>query len=180
MGMIKKIKNKLATVKNTSWRFSITSTIWDQYRIKNAKACSFYWWYLPTSLLAYLAIGILGALWAIFGYLVVYPVAWIIGRSPSSANIYEPDFNEYKENAKGTPKKVVPWEILLPLAILIPIVIVIFTGNMPWKTVLLTLAGIVIVLGLIIGIGAFITNDYVKKNWSKICPSLKVVNENEA
>lgn len=174
MGMIRKIKKRLATIKTTSWRFRVTETIWNDYRIKNSKACSFYWWYLPSSLIAFLGIGILGALWAVIGYLFVYPIGWLIGRTPASANIYEPEWNDYKENRKGIPKKVVPWEILLPVVIIGALVTIIAMGKMPWEIIGIVIGGILLCAALGVGLGALLTNQQVKTKWNLICPNLKV------
>lgn len=99
--MLKGLKYKLSHVSEASWHFRAAESVWDE-RARDSKACTYYWIWLPTSLIV-LAVAVL-----IMG--VFFTISWFFGFVPRSGgtNIFMP----YKTSQQGEKKRVAPWEVV--------------------------------------------------------------------
>jgi hypothetical protein len=182
------IKSRLAHVRETSWRYKIVTGIWarDSYLDKpfkpnRTKACSFYWFYLPTSLLAW-------ALWGIamtVFFIAMIPITifmWCIGYKP---NFIEPsnspersgdtEWHPIKTVKEGDffykDSKAFPWGWFV-----FPIIGASLLYFFPKFSIifLLIVLGMATVIGIFAGIGYLVTRRSFKEQWNRICPKLEV------
>jgi len=182
-----RFKNRLATIRMGSLRYKLGTSLWNDNKIRNAHACSFYWWYLPSTLVAWFFIGIAGLLFLLFTYLIVIPVGWLLGRVPKSLGpetIYEDHgrgWHDYgyapivKKHYRVAPQQVVLGVLALIAAIAL---LVTFSGDIQWGEIALVVGIVVGFIALVTGIGWLFSRNATKDLWNRVCPDLKVLREN--
>lgn len=181
--MIARFKQRLARVRVGSFRYHMTTDVWDKQRIDSARACSFYWWYLPSSVVAYFVAGVLFALWSVCTYLVIRPVVWLFGFTPSTKDAkIEPgawDWNGgYGYNPITKKRNLIAPQHWVAIALgLVAIVLLSAHGGVPWALILGSVSLVVAVVATIAGIGFLVTRRAVKDGWHRICPPLNVVED---
>jgi hypothetical protein len=196
------LKSRLAKVRSTSWRYKLVKSIWGS-RTYDAKACVFYWIFIPTSLLVYLGIAILYVILVPLILIVGTPIALIAGFYPVPKNILTmsgPPFKSYihknNEWRKVTnkqeveygytprykyvkPTKMAPYKFMGPAIVGLLLLYAAFTVEWSvlsdiWQWIALGLG-----VGILIMVVAFLlqkNRSHVKSGWNKLCPDLEVVN----
>lgn len=108
------LKYRLSHVKKSSWHYSIVEDLWGKHiTFAGSKTCVYYWWWLPLSLVLYLA------LWTLLAVIVFISV--FVGRIPTffkteneEMTIYSGDFTyPYKRLPSGKRIPIALWEIAL-------------------------------------------------------------------
>lgn len=182
------LKQKLARVSKKSKRYQLVKSIWfrDSYsytmRNHKPKACSFYWFYLPTSIIAWILVGIA----SIVFFLIMIPVsiiAWMFGVWPTfferkhddnyqHKSVDFPIFYEHGYNPiSGKKQKIHPIYIIGPV---LAILFVLFVP-VPWVWVAVGAVIGIILCGIGVGLAWFFTRHSVRKGWDRLCPPLEVI-----
>jgi len=120
--MITKLKYRLGHVSDKSWHWKVTEFVYG--RRAQGKACTYYWFKVPTSVIAYAALAAVASV--LQGVRILYiVVAWIFGYR-FIGKLFDLDdeitcqrnFTDYKERPDGTRFRFAPWEyLLLPLSV---------------------------------------------------------------
>ncbi len=83
------------------------------YTIDKTKACSYWWFKLPTSLLGWAVLGVLAAFFCLVGLFIGYVPAYF-GSAQQKEHLAHGDlFLEYKELPGGYRVRFAPWELIL-------------------------------------------------------------------
>lgn len=185
---IAQMKARLARVRVGSFRYKMTKTVWSERRLQNARACSFYWWYMPSSAVAVFLLGIAYVLWLIATYLFVVPLAWLAGFTPErqvlTDTVQGPDAtNEWRwHGGYGYDPVAKKRRVIAPQHVVLGVVAgAIITwfiyenrGDIPWAEMAFISAVVVGTISAVTALGYAITRKSVKENWHKICPPLQV------
>ena len=189
LSLLSRVKDSLSHVKASTWHYKAVHEIWG-WRANEGKACTYYWFKLPTSLLALLMLIILGA--------IITVAAWFVGRTPTWFKTEDPYLTDYKRElcypygytSKGKKRHVMPWwfglvalfaGVFYYLAIANPVV-----GLITISVIGSMIGGVLILALLVFGItknwntpGAANARAKVKTAWDRACPPLVVVKNNE-
>lgn len=178
MNSLTKFKTRLARVRVGSFRYTLAS-IYPDHRLRNARACSFYWWYLPSSAVAWAGIGFLWFMWFLVTYLIIVPLGWLAGFSPERVNNFDDadpstwEWHGYGYDPITKKQHTLAYQhVLLILAAIGTLMF--FSGSIAWNQVLLIAGSFVGTVALITAIGFTVTRKAVKEGWHRICPPLEV------
>lgn len=182
--MIKKMKSKLARISPKSLRYRMVTSIWSARRMRNAHACTFYWVYMPTSILAHIAMAILYVL----GFIVQIPLALcgrfftLIDDKKNASEYVASDAVVYNQNFNPITGKTWRFPPIVPIAIIALVTLLILFPAGVWNVVfnsLIVVIPVLLFLAVLFGLGALITHNKKKiiAQWDKLCPPLEVKNE---
>lgn len=101
MPKLQEMKDRLAHVKRASWHYQLVREMGRPSR----KACAYYWWDVPISLLK------CAVRYTLYG--VVVTIAFFLGFSTSDKTV----FTSYKVRRNGTRKIMAPWEVVAAAAV---------------------------------------------------------------
>lgn len=194
-GSISWVKQRLATIPPQSRRFRVVNLLWDESRIKRAKACTFYWVMLPTSAV------VAGILALLAGF--VTAIGWFVG--------YVPDFSDRVSEGADNPKRAfydykyhprsgkfwrfAPWQVVIPATLLTLLVYSIAAGVLGSIGVFLVEAGgaiarfcvreryvalvIVLAVAFIYLLGKLVIRNRQRLGaaWNRMCPNVIVPEE---
>jgi hypothetical protein len=160
-------------------------------RKAKGKACTFYWFKLPVSLLALAGLMLL--------YAIVYPLTyfcrtlavtcmWLFGRnyngrffSENAGTTKDYNYNDYKERSDGSKFRFAPWEIALVLVAGVMIWLFGFVnpraglGIVLWATVVAAVIGLMYLLSAAWKSGPIArARAAVKAAYDRACPPLVV------
>lgn len=182
MSAIGNFKERLARIRVGSFRYHMTKGIWKDYRIKNSRACTFYWWYLPSSAVAWFVLGLLFVIYLIGFYLLFVPLTWLLGFTIQHPNALDPDVVRYHGGYGYNPifkrREPIAYQHLVALiALLVVVLWASLRGGVPWAAILTWSAVVAVGVAVIAGIGFLVTQRAVRDAWHRICPELEVVEE---
>lgn len=192
LSLLSRAKDSLSHVRTSTWHYKAVREIWG-WRANEGKACTYYWFKLPLSLLAFLVIAAICALITIF--------AWFVGRTPTWFKTEDPELRWYKKyknemfypygyTSKGKRRRVMPWWLGL---------VTLFAGLVYYLAIVNPVLGLITiyVMGSVIGGVLFlallvfgITKNWnnpgvanarakVRAAWDKACPPLVIVENGE-
>jgi len=126
------IKDRLAHVKETSWRYKVATLIWPEEKVNASKACKFYWVIIPSSAVLSIVAGIL--------FVVVTSVGWFFGSTPTfidntnapngEKNTRNAGFYKYKYSPRrGKYRRFAPWQIVMGLLAVALTATTVFSGK---------------------------------------------------
>jgi len=188
--LLEQLKHRLSHVRAGSWHWKATKRIFESYAY--GKACTYYWFKLPLSLLALLIITVVWVVISALGVLYVV-LGWICGFRlggkvfDTNHSVLESlNYYDYKERPDGTKARFAPWEIILIPVLIWLVWFLAFVRSDIGKITLYMLVGIL--SGSLIVY--FITASWklplivqaranVRAAWDKICPVLVVVENQE-
>jgi amino acid transporter len=200
MHPLRSLKTRLSTIPASSWRYRLTSFIWKGRRVKNAKACTFYWVMIPTSVIGLIGVGlfylvlgtlaiILLAVFTVGGWLCGYTIGLIEDKGQNYHGPSEPFFYPYRYHPRsGKTSKLAPWMIWAPAATLaviyfthldIPSSVVSRTWDILFTARYIVL-GLVVFAAICYAIGKFMSGRELhpalnlQRRWDKACPPLTV------
>jgi hypothetical protein len=167
--MLQRIKQQLAHVDAMSIRYRLVRVAVSERRLRRAKACTFYWVYLPLAILALIVIPFITVLM----WLATRPIAWMAGYRRTEVPLLPKQALEPHASPppiyENAHVKFAPWRIVLPL---------IGAALFIWLTMLFPKIVFVSVglVAIAVGIGWIVwrVRRPVSDKWSEWCPSLVV------
>lgn len=159
---IKTLKERFSHISPDSWHYQLVAAVWE-YRLEG-KACSYWWFKLPSSVLAGLVL--------LLFWICLAIGATFLGHLP---NIKEVDTFPYKILPNGKRYPLAPWEVFVVAALLV------FVNYLIWRD-----ENFLLKLGLAAGATALIVllfltarhlhpiANLAKSGWNKACPTLTV------
>lgn len=176
-------KERLATIRMGSWRYQMTQGIWNERRINDTHACTFYWWYMPTSVLAWIVIGLAYCAFIIIVYALIVPIGWLLGFTPQRGDRL-PHRNEdpmrnwtwhggYGYEPITKRRHVIAYQhVLLFLAAIT--VIAYFGGSIAWRSVFIWTGIVLGGLTFLALLGFLLSRQALREAWHRICPELNI------
>lgn len=173
--MIRRIKARLAHIGPTATRYRLARRVWKEERLRGAKACTFYWVYLPAAAIAF----VLTPLLALIVWSVSVPVAWLTGfrRTGEPFISGEPDA-PLKDLFINAHVKFAPWRVVVPVT-----AIAAFVGASvaigPRGRMGELIALVIIVVAALVGWPVYAHWAKLGEAWDRICPHLEVDSNKE-
>lgn len=111
------LKHRLSHVRESSWHFQLVKEIW-KAGAYDSKACSYYWFKIPSSLLLLcLGILIMGLIIIVAGFLGFVPTVFET-KSPLMRSRKDGVFYPYKTLPSSKRLPIAPWEIAAMIVVL--------------------------------------------------------------
>lgn len=192
------LKNYLSHVRETSWHYRFVEGLWG--RNTQGKACTYYWFKLPSTFVAYILIMVILGLVSFFSWCVGYIPTWFDTKDEYLTSwkngVYsryysEQSFYPYGYTTKGKKRHIFPWQ-LITLAAIGGVIYWLGFADRSLGLAVVVFSGMVLGLIVIVGLLAFlITKGWrtkaarnagsgLKAAWDKVCPPLVVVSKTES
>lgn len=186
--LLSNVKNKLSHVKETTWHYKAVKSVWGWNT--GGKACTYYWFKLPSSFVVLGALMVLGA--------IITVISWFFGQTPTWIKPTDPELEYYHKSSsylfyphgatsKGKRRHILPWWFgaaggvilgIYYLAVMQPAI----------GLIVAVVALAVLILG---GAIYLLANNWdspgltnaranLKAAWDKACPPLEVVEEEQS
>jgi hypothetical protein len=191
MHFLARIKAHFSTVSTNAWHYRVTTAVWKPQRINGSKACSYYWFKLPTSILA-IPLALVATVFMVILAGVILVGGWFTGNIPTfmggAESVERPEngFYPYKTWPSGKRMRVLPWEVVAPIVLLGGIYYCSFDKPDIGKVVGLVVVGLLLLSGILYAISSNWKSSAiqyqrgkVKSAWDKVCPQLTVVETNK-
>src|SRR5689334_5110592 len=113
MGALR-IKRRLSNISANSWHYRLATAANDSLKYRKVKACKYYWWILPSSVVKLAVIYLIGA--------IIIGGGWLLGYhyKPESDSGEEESYNREenlfypkKQKRDGTRNRIDPWQLIL-------------------------------------------------------------------
>jgi hypothetical protein len=182
------VKDRLSHINARSWHWKVTKEVFGKKA--QGKACTYYWFKVPLSMLGLAVLAIFIALRCVCRVFFI-AIMWVLGYrfnerifDLEADTMLRINYDDYKERPDGSKSRFAPWEILLVplLAWLVWLLVVVYPSA--GKVALVILLGIATGVILIYFITA--ASKYppivraraaVNAAWDRVCPPLVVEGE---
>lgn len=186
MTMLSALKYNLSHIPQDSLRWQLVTKALGKRRAKG-KACNFYWFKLPASIIWLFLVTLYNISLRVLSRALTVGAAWFAGYDfeepffDFSIDTLGDHYREYKQRADGSYRPFAPYQIVLPLLTAWLLYYLIFTNPSLGITVALwtSRAAIFVLTIFLIALGS--KNPDVKKAkmrakaaWNKACPTLEV------
>ncbi len=183
LATVRRLKERASTIDRNSRHFDIASTVWSEHRLR--KACGYWWFRLPTALLAVGAMLIFMYVIWFFGLILGFQPKTTIDDPEASERSEGPEmFYNYRERKDGTKRMLVPWHFLAIGFIIYELVYHTETlvNGFIWMAILTLIVMAIGGAGFLLWklfklpatkqLGAFISSV-----WNDVCPNLVIVDK---
>jgi hypothetical protein len=188
MRFLKRVKTHLSIISANAWHYQLTAALWNPKRINQSKACSYYWFKLPLSLMllpvagiAILVLVLLVAAIAIVGWFFGF-IPTFVGDQEEAKQYDDQGHWPYKTWPSGKRRRVLPSEIVGAMVGVYGVYYISFVHREIGLVVGIVLVGLIVLGGFLYLISSGWDSapiqhqrSQVKAAWDKVCPPLTVV-----